>query len=158
MTTLLDGPAYYGHTIFCDDIRHEAGGKTTYVGTYSGQLLIHGDFPAILPKFGLGISYIQKVQNFIPPTKFLIFLPGDEAEPSAEYLVDPKHMDAALERAKTEPTEHGILTAQAQVIFSPLVLKVPGEIKVRALRGDNELVRLGILIVKPAPNKVKESE
>jgi hypothetical protein len=31
-------------TIFCDDIRHELGGKLSYIGVYSGRLIVP-DFP-----------------------------------------------------------------------------------------------------------------
>jgi len=64
----LDAPDYYGHTIFCDDIRQEAGNKASYMGVYTGHLFIQGEFPLFLPKFGFGIQYIQRIRSYIPPT------------------------------------------------------------------------------------------
>src|SRR6266849_4932270 len=37
-------PDFYGNTIFCDDIRLELEGKITYVGVYTGSLLVKADF------------------------------------------------------------------------------------------------------------------
>ena len=55
-----DSPEAYGYTIFCDDIRAEVGGKLTYVGSYSGTMLVHGSFPTIVPKLALGMVYLQR--------------------------------------------------------------------------------------------------
>jgi len=41
---LLDSPIAYGDTIFCDDIRHEVGGKASYIGIYRTNLYINGSF------------------------------------------------------------------------------------------------------------------
>ena len=55
-----NSPEAYGYTIFCDDIRAEVGGKLTYVGSYSGTMLVHGSFPTIVPKLALGIVYCRR--------------------------------------------------------------------------------------------------
>jgi hypothetical protein len=43
----------YGVTIFCDDVRDELFNKKTLIGVYTGELLIGGEFPALLPTFGM---------------------------------------------------------------------------------------------------------
>jgi hypothetical protein len=40
----------FAHCTFCDDIRHEVGNKTSYMGIY-GALLGVPTFPHVLPKF-----------------------------------------------------------------------------------------------------------
>jgi len=35
----------YAHAIFCDDIRHERGGQTSYIGVYQSHLYIYGQLP-----------------------------------------------------------------------------------------------------------------
>jgi hypothetical protein len=42
--------AFYGHVVFCDDVRREIDGKLTLVGVYSSNLTVFGGFPAVLPK------------------------------------------------------------------------------------------------------------
>lgn len=37
------------HTIYCDDVRFEVGGKTTFVGTFR-DLNIQGPLPVVIPK------------------------------------------------------------------------------------------------------------
>jgi len=32
----------YGYSIFCDDIRNEAGGKLSFIGCYNGVIFISG--------------------------------------------------------------------------------------------------------------------
>jgi hypothetical protein len=147
--TLLDGPDFYGTTIFCDDIRHEAGNKITFVGTYKRSLRIHGEFPFSLPKFGLGITYIQRSTAFIKPNKFLVYMPGDgdTASIEADYT-DEVPADAFDLRHDIKENE-AIVTLGAQLLFSPFLIKEPGLIKVRVTRGD-DLVRLGAIEVKPA--------
>jgi hypothetical protein len=130
----LDGPEFYGFTIFCDDIRQEVGGKITYVGAYGGRLLVHGDFPVRLPKFALGITYIQRRASFIQPSKFLVFLPGDSDDQPEDVT----------------NSANSILAINSMIVLSPFEMKQPGHIKVRATRGD-ALVRLGALLIERAP-------
>ena len=39
----------YVHALYCDDIRHEVGGKVTYVGTYGPDMFVP-EFPFVVPK------------------------------------------------------------------------------------------------------------
>lgn len=41
---------FYGHVVFCDDVRQEIDGKLTLVGVYNGNLTVFGGFPAVLPR------------------------------------------------------------------------------------------------------------
>jgi hypothetical protein len=47
--------ARHVETLFCDDIRHEVGGKLSYIGVYSGGLFVRA-FPVTLPKLCLAPS------------------------------------------------------------------------------------------------------
>jgi hypothetical protein len=148
----LDGPEFYGFTIFCDDIRQEVGGKITYVGAYGGRLLVHGDFPVRLPKFALGITYIQRRASFIQPSKFLVFLPGDsDDQPSIESETIPDAVERYGAPAEdVTNSANSILAINSMIVLSPFEMKQPGHIKVRATRGD-ALVRLGALLIERAP-------
>jgi hypothetical protein len=155
----IDAPDFYGHTIFCDDIRREEGGKITFIGTYAAHLYVHGSFPLILPKFGVWIQYNQRRESLIKPVRFYIFLPGDkDDQPSIIIEVPEEGTIEAVEKSgylkrelslddKINPTYVG---SGASSVFSPFIILQPGLIKVRAVRGE-KLVRLGGLAVLPAP-------
>jgi hypothetical protein len=38
------------HTLYCDDVRHEVGGKMTFVGAYQGQMVAEQPGELMLPK------------------------------------------------------------------------------------------------------------
>jgi hypothetical protein len=151
-----DSPEAYGYTIFCDDIRAEVGGKLTYVGSYSGTMLVHGSFPTIVPKLALGIVYLQRRDRLILPITFWIFLPGD-AEDKPSIIAEMPH-EAAIDFGKVfaqkVETEETFVTLYSQFALTPLHIAQPGILKVRAVRGD-QLIRLGGLVIMPAP--VEES-
>jgi hypothetical protein len=148
-----DAPEAYGYTIFCDDIRAEVGGKLTYVGCYAGTMFAP-TFPITLPKFCLGIVYMQQNDKIVLPIKIWVFLPGDdEDKPSIQAEGSPED-DIAAARAAREARvalggsteELGYATVYSQFAVAGFVLKQPGVIRVRAVRGD-QLIRLGSLEV-----------
>ncbi len=148
----LDGPEYYGWTIFCDDIRREIGSKITYVGAYPSKMLVHGDFPITLPKFGLGVTYVQHRATFVSPSKLFVFLPGDEDDKaSIEAEIDP----ASVPNLPDDPNPNAVMAVNAILLLSPLTIKEAGHIKVRAVRGDG-LVRLGAIEIERAPKDAQQ--
>src|SRR5215510_2198310 len=100
--SVLESPDCYGDTIFCDDIRHENGGKTSYIGVYRGSLYIPAEFPITLPLFGFGVLYYQRKKAFVPPSKISIFLPGESEDgpPGIMTEVDPNWLKRAEEAIK----------------------------------------------------------
>jgi hypothetical protein len=107
-----DAPDYSASTIFCDDIRHEIGGKTSCIGIYSGTMYVHSAFPIILPKFCMSVTYVQRSKIFLDePIKIKIFLPGDEDDtpsieaeiplpPEAKQSADKAVLEAAPGRSR----------------------------------------------------------
>ena len=73
----MNMPYPYGYTIFCDDIRDEVGGKTSFIGTYRGVMRIHGDLPITLPKFCIYAVFVGERGRQIDELVLSIFLPGD---------------------------------------------------------------------------------
>ena len=78
--TEINWPTPYGFTTFCDDIRHEMGGKKTLVGIYAADMNFHGPLPITLPKFCLAIHYFERPGESSDPIKIEVTLPGDEAD------------------------------------------------------------------------------
>jgi hypothetical protein len=152
---LLDRPDFYGDTVFCDDIRHEVGGKVSYIGSYQGSMFISAAFPITLPKFGFAITFLQKRTNFEPNLGVRIFMPGDSDDaPSiqADLIEQGQGTIAAETRAQSRHllTEHSMIALRSNLLFSPLIISRPGIIQVRILRR-GDLVRLGDLSVELAP-------
>ena len=60
-------PDFFGHTVFCDDIRFEMDGKLTFVGVYAnGVMPTPADFPLTLPKFCFSLIFNQRKDLFVP--------------------------------------------------------------------------------------------
>ena len=151
MPKLLDAPDIFGHTIFCDDIRMEIDGKFTYVGAYGGRMYVNAPFPVTIAKFAFSVLFYQLKERFVPNLGLWIFLPGDSDEqPSIKGEFTEVSEGAMLRQVEQDPlpSDHqtkyiGVI---ANVVAQHLVLKEPGAITVRVLRGD-ELYRVGRLVV-----------
>ena len=156
----MTDPTLRGYTIFCDDIRSEVGGKTTFVGTYDGVLFIHGEFPFVLGKFGMAIRYQEQKGVFTNEEATLrIFLPGDEAnKASIENLLPMQdaRKNASPAPLDDDPSEIKYIAVGANLIFSPLVIPKAGTIKVWVQCGE-ETVKLGNLVVIKAGTEAPRS-
>lgn len=151
---VLDSPDLFGSTIFCDDIRQEADGKVTLVGSYGNVMVVHGTFPVTLPKFGFHILFGQKRAVFDAKIGIRIFMPGD-ADDAPSIVADMTELAAGAAAANaaqfkpplpTPPGETSVISLTANVLVSPLVIASPGYIRVRIARQGN-LVRIGTLSV-----------
>jgi hypothetical protein len=155
--TILPSPNIYGYTIFCDDVRQELGGKTSFIGVYSGMMLVHGEFPLTLPKFGFGISLLQRREIFEANVELQIFLPGDAEESPSIALQGSEAVEGAI-AARTAAEVEGlpkgderIIAMHMNVIAAPLILKEPGIMKVRAALRRGDVIRLGTIRIVSQP-------
>jgi hypothetical protein len=134
----------FGYTIFCDDIRMEADGKVSFIGSYHmGTLVIHVPFPATLAKFAMGINYMEEREAFSHDIKVKIFMPDQEEES------DEAAFEFQIERSliqSAEISEGKFFRFFTPVIVAPLQLMRPGKIKVRAHCGD-VVIKMGVLTV-----------
>jgi hypothetical protein len=154
MMKLRPTPEVFGHATFCDDIRMEVGNKLTFVGCYSGFMFLNSEFPATIPRFCVAVQYSQARGKVILPIKFVIFLPGDlDDKPSLEFGGEIDENEMAKREANTVSlgASPDFVTVTAQIGISNLVLREPGLMRVRAVRGD-EFVRLGTLGISRAPS------
>lgn len=139
----------FGSTIFCDDIRHELGGKVSYIGIYAGQLNSSQPLPITLSRFGFAIRYSERIGESTEDVRVGIYFPGDpEGEPSTKFKLPIQEMrsknpDPELMKSGQDP----VITIIFHIVLEGQVLKEEGHIKVRAYRGDLE-VRMGTLLVK----------
>jgi hypothetical protein len=156
---LLPAPDVYGYTIFCDDIRYEIGGKVSFIGSYSGTMILHDVFPAMLPMLAMGVTLLQRRRIFIPKAELRIFLPGDSDDtPSIQAEAGESRMGAAAAATAAETdalhpdardaNDEGYVSMIHHLRFAQLPIKQPGILKVRAVVGAN-MVRLGSLRISP---------
>jgi hypothetical protein len=150
--TTIEPPPIGGHAIFCDDIRFEEGGKLSLIGVYQGVMYIHGDFPFIVPKFGILIRYMEQVADFSHSTTFKVFLPGDPDDVPTlvgQVPLDEMRKAHVLQRELIDSSESKYFGLFANFIFAPLQLKEPGLIRVRAVCGD-DVYKIGSLRIEKA--------
>jgi hypothetical protein len=151
----LESPAVFGHTIFCDDIRHEVGGKLTFVGVYQNHLALT-QFPAVLSKFGFGISFFQRPEVFEPAVKLLVFVPGDSPEVASiqvdiNELSPGEVMEKASAFRETFPrADSSYIAGRANLVLEQFTINEPGAVKVR-IEHRGKLVRLGAMNFFQAP-------
>jgi hypothetical protein len=147
----------FGYTVFCDDIRNEVGGKNTYVGVYTGNLAVPS-FPAILPKFGIVATLLEpramaEARDWNITVH--IYLPGDATDGptlTASLPPVPKELYATLDASPVpdDPDVPRLIMVSAGFILSPMTLREPGRIKVRALYKDETIIKLGSIKIEAA--------
>jgi hypothetical protein len=80
----------YGYSIFCDDIRNEAGGKLSFVGCYNGVIFISDQFPLVLPKLCVHTHILSPASQPFSSIVVRCYLPGDEKPFYEEPIETPK--------------------------------------------------------------------
>lgn len=126
------------HATFCDDVRLEAGNKLSYMGCYSGQMVV-ASFPTILPKFCVVMSASTLYSKPFEELKFVLFNNDDviaERVHSTQKVAIPEGM---------EGEEMRLLAVQVIQLF-PFQLTAPCKLRARAYTEDGEL-KGGTLIV-----------
>jgi hypothetical protein len=138
----------YAHSTFCDDIRHELGGKLTLVGIYAGDLLVPA-FPCVLPKLCLVLNILTSRSQ--PFQRLKIRILKDE-ETLAEGELQMQDLTAVVAGAipddgESEETNQW-LGMTAHFVFSPLKLDGPEVIRVRVETEDGEMRAAGLRIAQ----------
>jgi hypothetical protein len=138
----------YGYSIFCDDIRNEVGGKLTFVGCYNAVMFVSSGFPLDLPKFCIHIHILSPVSRPYLSIETRCYVPG-EVEPVFQGAITPPEVEHQIELV---PDIQGnfsaprYIAATASIILSPLRIRSPGLIRVRAaLDGETDELNLGSL-------------
>jgi hypothetical protein len=130
--------ARHVETLFCDDIRHEVGGKLSYIGVYSGGLFVPA-FPVTLPKLCLSVRIVTPANE---PVRTLILRVLKDEENLQELALDEDQLAAASdadEDATEERVEERIQMTQFMLVFSPIQFDEPCTLKVRVQTETGEL-------------------
>lgn len=135
-------------TIFCDDIRHEVGGKLSYIGVYSGHLFVPS-FPVTLPKLCLALSVLTPASQPFQKLELRIF---KDDEQIAEGILDKAQLSEIIE-ATAEGNGNLAVEERVQVLnslfmFSPFQIDGPCRLRVRAVTESEELKGLALSIAQ----------
>jgi len=136
-------------SIFCDDIRHEVGGKVSYIGVYNGQMWAL-EFPITLPKLCVGFKLV--IPNEKPIEGFKVTVMRDDSvihEMEITGLPDPRHLESV--KQKTEQGIETISSFQNGVVFSPFLVEEPCTIRLRVSTSDGDLLKATALIIGYPP-------
>lgn len=127
--------------VYCDDVRHESGGKFSYIGTYTGSMEF-GSFPAALPKFCVAaILGFEAKTAFPSEVKYSIRLNGAEV---GGGTLEPE----AMQTAAINPEE--VFAIQCIMTSAPFMIAAPSRMEVVAFV-DGEEIRGRPLLIKLRP-------
>lgn len=130
------------------------------VGVYAGVMYVNGEFPFLLPKFGIAINYMERRDAALTDDITIrIFLPGQEenGEPAFQGIVPAKQMRETVKpHPDADPALPRYLSIASNLIFSPLIIPQKGTIKVRAICGP-ETLRVGSLLVTDVLGEIPET-
>lgn len=148
----IDWPSPFGYTVFCDDLRQEVLGKITLVGVYGAELIVYAFMPATLSKLAMSINYYERLGESDSPLELRIYLPGEDEQPAFSQLIagEPLEKFRNHEVSADFPLEIPWVGMTVNIGFSPLELKEEGYIRVRMIRGDDE-IKIGSLRIKAKP-------
>ncbi len=133
-------------TLFCDDIRHEMGGKLSFIGVYSGSLYVPA-FPVTLPKLCLSVKIITPADEPLRTVTLSVLKDEDTLQ---EIAVDEEQLMAASDSADEQPQER-VQVMQFALVFSPIQFDGPCILRVRAQTEDGELRGLALRVDQAPP-------
>lgn len=80
----MDAPRVF-YCLFCDDIRHEVGGKTSLIGIYHGDITFNSPKPTLYPKLCGHLIIICEPND--PPEFVEVTMRGVEEEEIVRFKV-----------------------------------------------------------------------
>lgn len=143
-------------TLFCDDIRHEQGGKLSFIGVYSGGLLVSA-FPVTLPKLCLIAKIVTPAEEPLHSLKLRVFKDDDVLQ---EIAVDEMQLAAASDSADDmtdEQREERVQMAQFMLVFSPIQFDGPCTLRVRVQTENGELRGIALKVNQIQPQADMDS-
>jgi len=132
-------------TVFCDDIRHEVGGKVSYIGVYSGGLFVPA-FPVTLPKLCIAMTVVTPAEQ---PFRKLALRVLKDRDVLAEGALDDAQLSNFVEAAEGVPEDERkdiVRLLQSFFVFSPFQLDEPCVLRIRVDTEEGELRGLGLRI------------
>jgi hypothetical protein len=142
--------------IFCDDIRQEITGKLLYIGIYTGQMVVGGSLPFVIPPLSAAITLrLPTITTAISPV-IKVFQSGRK-EPlvTMEAEIGPPNdgttgITSAI--GDLEPETLSLSEMFVVMQIPPFEITEPCVLRVRVFIGDDE-IRIGALrVLTGSPN------
>ncbi|MCJ7995319.1 hypothetical protein J5N58_14125 [Rhizobium cremeum] len=147
----------HGFTIFCEDLREELSGQTTYVGVYGDAMFTDEPLPFTLRQLCMAVHLFDEPQA--SPSKLIIKIaqPGEDIEkPTFSFEVTPNFelLDLPdIGDMPKRPRAHVVL----KMVGTPPEIKQYGRIRVAADWNGN-FVPLGSLAIAPLTDDVRNKK
>jgi len=133
----------YGHALFCDDIRSEAGGKLSFIGCYNAVMLTQHRFPLVLSKFCVHFHVFSPATQPYLSVRARCYVPGESDPIADESIAVPglTEQQKLLEGLPKNVAAPPYIVVASSLVFAPLELFEPGLVHIRVLINDgpNEL-------------------
>jgi hypothetical protein len=140
-----------GYVVFCDDIRHEEGGKPSFMGVYLHTMFVGAQFPTALPKFFAFVTYIDSLATPHGNVTIQLFLPGDaDDKPSATTGIPILEMAEKASKKTATGRDATKLVIHLELQMVPFAIKESGFVRVVAVHADG-ILELGKLEVALHP-------
>jgi hypothetical protein len=139
--------ARHVETLFCDDIRHEMGGKLSFIGVYSDSLFVNA-FPVTLPKLCLFVKVVTPADE---PIRILNLRVLRDDEVLQEIALDEEKLAADLDsdnKLTEDERKTRVRMAQFMLVFSPIQFEDACTLKVRVQTEDDELRGIALKVKK----------
>lgn len=133
--------------IFCDDIRHEMGNKTSFMGCYQGELFVPA-VPTGLSKLCIFVTALTPVARPFKALTFRVFMDNDV---ELARLDIPPETFATLPETQDETATRKLVSTA--LVFSPFIIEKPTSLRLMAETEEGEIVGPRLLI-KVAPEMV----
>lgn len=138
-------------TLFCDDVRHEVGGKLSFIGVYSGGLFVPA-FPVTLPRLCLSVKIVTPADELLRVLNLRVL--RDE-ETLQEIALDEEQLAAASDSTEEmieEQRKERVQMAQFMLVFSPIQFDGPCTLRVRVQTEDGELCGMALKVDQTPPS------
>ena len=142
------------YCVFCDDIRHEVGNKSSLIGVYSGEMILVGNAPLIIPKFCMDLTISSPRDE---PMKSLSVLASMGEDPLIKAELSSDELEAGQKAAMVarngidDDDPLGRLSVRIQLVASPLNVSSEGVINVVAVV-DGQEIQAGRLRIRINPS------
>jgi hypothetical protein len=121
-------------TQFCDDIRMEVGNKYSLIGCYGDELIVE-NIPGTLPKFCVQTRAITPTGRLFSKLVFRAYL-NDEM--LGELVLSETQLAEGRAMLASRPGSER-LSIMAMMVFSPLNIAAPGQMRIEAETDDGTL-------------------
>lgn len=139
----------FGFSVFCDDVREEASGKVTLVGTYSGAMMVNGQTPLTIPMLCCHVTlYMDEVSATRGGTLQLCRVDKDDTREVLNSLELPKfELDELPKGRKIVPDADTLLTFSISMRLAPYLIGEEHLLRMIYVLGEDEY-RIGALSIE----------